>query len=83
MILTNVNLKNHFVRYVLSSPNLLRVGSSENILVEAQDYSGGNLDVRIIVKNHPKKNLEILSKTVTLTADNNFQILTDINVRVH
>ncbi len=83
VILTNVNLKNHFVRYVLLAPNLLRVGSSENILVEAQDYSGGNLNVKIIVKNHPKKNLEILSKTVTLTADNNFQILTDIKVRVH
>ncbi len=48
--------------------------------MEAQDYSGGDLNVRIIVKNHPKKNLEILSKSVTLTADNNFQILTDIKV---
>ncbi len=51
--------------------------------MEAQDYSGGNLDVKISVKIYPKKNLEILSKTVTLTADNNFQILTDIKVRVH
>ncbi len=74
------NLISCSIRYVLTSPNLLRVGSSENVFVEAQDYSGGNLNVRIIVKNHPKKNLEILSKTVTLTADNNFQILTDIQV---
>ncbi|KTF79752.1 hypothetical protein cypCar_00044267, partial [Cyprinus carpio] len=66
--------------YVLSAPNLLRVGSPENVFVEAQDYSGGNLNVRITVKNHPKKNLEILSKSVTLTADNNFQILTDIKI---
>ncbi|KAK9981659.1 hypothetical protein ABG768_001183, partial [Culter alburnus] len=66
--------------FVLSAPNLLRVGSSENVFVEAQDYSGGNLDVRIVVKNHPKKNLEILSKTVRLTADNNYQILTDIKI---
>nr|AZZ09376.1 putative complement component c3 [Ctenopharyngodon idella] len=66
--------------YVLSAPNLLRVGSSENVFVEAQDHTGGNLNVRIIVKNHPKKNLEILSKTVTLTADNNYQILTDIKI---
>ncbi len=51
--------------------------------MEAQDYSGGNLDVRITVKTYPKKNQQILSKTVTLTADNSFQILTDINVRVH
>ncbi|KAF4118186.1 complement C3-like [Onychostoma macrolepis] len=68
--------------YILSAPNLLRVGSSENVLVEAQDYSEGNLNVRIIVKNHPKKNLEILSKTVTLTADNNFQVLTDIKIPI-
>uniref|UniRef100_A0A8C2H4A4 Uncharacterized protein n=1 Tax=Cyprinus carpio TaxID=7962 RepID=A0A8C2H4A4_CYPCA len=66
--------------YVLSAPNLLRVGSSENVFVEAQDYSGGDLNVRIIVKNHPKKNVEILSKSVTLTAANNFQILTDIKI---
>ncbi|KAL1281262.1 hypothetical protein QQF64_000065 [Cirrhinus molitorella] len=66
--------------YVLSAPNLLRVGSFENVFVEAQDYTGGNLNVRIIVKNHPKKNLEILSKSVALTAANNFQILTDIKI---
>uniref|UniRef100_A0A672LUP5 Complement C3-like n=1 Tax=Sinocyclocheilus grahami TaxID=75366 RepID=A0A672LUP5_SINGR len=67
--------------FVLSAPNLLRVGSSENLLVEAQDYSGAALDVTIIVKNHPKKSREILSKSVTLTADNNFQILTDIKAK--
>uniref|UniRef100_A0A672L440 Macroglobulin domain-containing protein n=1 Tax=Sinocyclocheilus grahami TaxID=75366 RepID=A0A672L440_SINGR len=54
--------------------------SSENLFVEAQDYSGAALDVKIIVKNHPKKSWEILSKSVTLTADNNFQILTDIKI---
>uniref|UniRef100_A0A672QA82 Complement C3-like n=1 Tax=Sinocyclocheilus grahami TaxID=75366 RepID=A0A672QA82_SINGR len=59
---------------------MLRVGSSENLFVEAQDYTGGDLNVRIIVKNHPKKNLEILSKSVTLTAANNFQILNDIKI---
>uniref|UniRef100_A0A673LAC0 NTR domain-containing protein n=1 Tax=Sinocyclocheilus rhinocerous TaxID=307959 RepID=A0A673LAC0_9TELE len=67
--------------FVLSAPNLLRVGSSENLFVEAQDYSGGNMNVKIIVKNHPKKDLEILSKFVTLTAANNFQILTDIKAK--
>ncbi|XP_067258553.1 complement C3-like [Chanodichthys erythropterus] len=66
--------------FVLSAPNLLRVGSSENVFVEAQDYSGGAFDVKIIVKNHPKKDKEILSKSVTLTADNNYQILTDIKI---
>uniref|UniRef100_A0A8C1I216 Complement C3 n=1 Tax=Cyprinus carpio carpio TaxID=630221 RepID=A0A8C1I216_CYPCA len=66
--------------YVLSAPNLLRVGSSENVFVEAQDYSGGDLIVKIIVKNHPKKDKEILSQSVTLTAANNFQILKDIKI---
>ncbi|KAK7165647.1 hypothetical protein R3I93_005652 [Phoxinus phoxinus] len=67
--------------YVLSAPNLLRVGSSENVFVEAQDYSaGGTVDVKISVKNHPKKDEEILTKTVTLTAENNYQILTDIKI---
>uniref|UniRef100_A0A673L956 Complement C3-like n=1 Tax=Sinocyclocheilus rhinocerous TaxID=307959 RepID=A0A673L956_9TELE len=51
-----------------------------NLFVEAQDYTGGDLNVRIIVKNHPKKNLDILSKSVTLTAANNFQILNDIKI---
>ncbi|XDV16115.1 hypothetical protein PO909_015957 [Leuciscus waleckii] len=64
--------------FVLSAPNLLRVGSSENVFVEAQDYFGGNLNVRISVKNFPKKDREIVSKAVTLTVENNFQILTDI-----
>ncbi len=50
--------------------------------MEAQDYSGAAFEVKIIVRNHPKKEKEILSKSVTLTADNNFQILTDIKVRV-
>nr|BAA36619.1 complement C3-H1 [Cyprinus carpio] len=66
--------------YVLSAPNLLRVGSSENVFVEAQDYSGAAFDVKIIVKNHPKKDKEILSQSVSLTAANNFQILKDIKI---
>ncbi|XP_073698367.1 complement C3-like [Garra rufa] len=66
--------------FILSAPNLLRVGSSENVFVEAQDYSGAAIEVKIVVKNYPKKNLEILSKSVTLTAANNFQILKDVKI---
>ncbi|XP_067296782.1 complement C3-like isoform X2 [Pseudorasbora parva] len=66
--------------YVLSAPNLLRVGSSENVFVEAQDYFGADLNVRISVKNFPKKDKEILSKSVRLSAGNNYQILTDIQI---
>ncbi|XP_073698015.1 uncharacterized protein [Garra rufa] len=66
--------------FILSAPNLLRVGSSENVFVEAQDYSGGDVNIKISVKNFPKKEIEILTKSVTLTAANNFQILTDIKI---
>ncbi|XP_048051370.1 complement C3-like [Megalobrama amblycephala] len=66
--------------FVLSAPNLLRVGSSENVFVEAQDYSGGPFDVKIMVMKFPKKDKMILFKTVRLTADNNYQILTDIKI---
>ncbi|KAI2668073.1 hypothetical protein H4Q32_004715 [Labeo rohita] len=67
--------------FVLSAPNLLRVGSSENVFLEAQDYSGKDLNVKIFVKDFPNKHVEIMeSKSVTLSADHNFQILTDIKI---
>ncbi|XP_056621796.1 complement C3-like [Triplophysa dalaica] len=66
--------------FVLSAPNLLRVGSSENVFVEAQDYNAGDLIVRIVVKNHPRKNVEIFSESVTLTAANKYQLLAKIKI---
>uniref|UniRef100_A0AAR2LRR2 NTR domain-containing protein n=1 Tax=Pygocentrus nattereri TaxID=42514 RepID=A0AAR2LRR2_PYGNA len=48
---------------ILSAPNILRVGSPENVFVEAQDYAGGPLNVRIVVKNHPQKNRELASES--------------------
>ncbi|KAL6482006.1 hypothetical protein MHYP_G00100860 [Metynnis hypsauchen] len=67
----------------MSAPNLLRVGSSENVFVEAQDYTGGALNVRIVVKNHPQKNRELASESVVLDAGNNYQALTAIKFRNH
>ncbi|XP_056621818.1 complement C3-like isoform X2 [Triplophysa dalaica] len=66
--------------FVLLAPNLLRVGSSENVFVEAQDYNGGDLTVRIVVKNHPRKNVEIFSESVTLTAANKYQFVAKIKI---
>ncbi|KAI7810695.1 putative complement C3-like [Triplophysa rosa] len=66
--------------FVLSAPNLLRVGSSENVFVEAQDYIGGDVKVNIMVKTFPTKRIHLLSKTVFLTWENNFQVLTDIEI---
>ncbi|XP_066516756.1 complement C3-like [Hoplias malabaricus] len=65
---------------VLMAPNLLRVGSFENVFVEAQDYAGGDLQVRIIVKNYPRKTIELESKSVTLTAASSYQALVAIKI---
>uniref|UniRef100_A0AAR2IIQ9 Anaphylatoxin-like domain-containing protein n=1 Tax=Pygocentrus nattereri TaxID=42514 RepID=A0AAR2IIQ9_PYGNA len=67
---------------ILSAPNILRVGSPENVFVEAQDYAGGPLNVRIVVKNHPQKNRELASESVVLSAASNYQALTAIKVSV-
>ncbi|TSK18095.1 Complement C3 [Bagarius yarrelli] len=65
---------------VLVAPNLLRVGSTEKVFVEIQDYKGGNVPVRISVKNHPKKTLDLTSKSVNLNAENNFQAVVEITI---
>ncbi|KAL7845316.1 hypothetical protein AOLI_G00235080 [Acnodon oligacanthus] len=59
---------------------MLRVGSTENVFVEAQDYAGGAFNVRIIVKNHPQKNKELASGSVALNAANNYQALAAIKI---
>ncbi|KAG5854132.1 hypothetical protein ANANG_G00034310 [Anguilla anguilla] len=64
--------------FVLTAPNLLRVGSKENVFVEVQEYVGPNLKVEIVVKNFPAKNREIFSTSVDLKADNKFQALQEI-----
>nr|XP_046171464.1 complement C3-like [Oncorhynchus gorbuscha] len=63
---------------VLSAPNLLRVGSNENIFVESQDHTGGPLDVKIMVKNHPTQSKVLVSKSVVLDQANNFQAMTQL-----
>ncbi|KAL7845318.1 hypothetical protein AOLI_G00235100 [Acnodon oligacanthus] len=65
---------------VLSAPNMLRVGNTENVFVEAQDYAGGAFNVRIVVKNHPQKNRELASASVALNAANNYQALAAIKI---
>uniref|UniRef100_A0A669D7F4 Complement component c3a, duplicate 5 n=1 Tax=Oreochromis niloticus TaxID=8128 RepID=A0A669D7F4_ORENI len=66
-------LFNRFLE-VMSAPNLLRVGTEENIFVEIQDNAGEeNVNVNIFVKNFPRKDLTLASTTVTLTKQNKFQ----------
>ncbi|KAG7316103.1 hypothetical protein KOW79_020969 [Hemibagrus wyckioides] len=65
---------------VMVAPNLLRVGTPEKVFVEAQDYSGNHFNVRISVKNHPKKTSELTTASVDLTAANNYQGIVDIKI---
>ncbi|KAF1388624.1 hypothetical protein PFLUV_G00092220 [Perca fluviatilis] len=65
---------------VMSAPNLLRVGTAENIFVECQDCTGGNIPVQINVMNHPTKSTTLTSTSVTLTSERNFQELGQITI---
>ncbi|XP_073325595.1 LOW QUALITY PROTEIN: uncharacterized protein [Pagrus major] len=67
---------------VMSAPNLLRLGTAENIFVECQDYRGADIRVEIIVMNHPTKAKRLASTTVTLTNETNFQQLAQIMIPV-
>uniref|UniRef100_A0A8C9YVX5 Complement C3-like n=1 Tax=Sander lucioperca TaxID=283035 RepID=A0A8C9YVX5_SANLU len=65
---------------VMSAPNLLRVGTAENIFVECQDCTGENILVDIRVMNHPTKSTTLASTSVTLTSARNFQELGQITI---
>ncbi|XP_041640226.1 complement C3-like [Cheilinus undulatus] len=65
---------------VMSAPNLLRVGTAENIFVECQDCTGADIRVEISVMNHPTKNKRLGSTSVTLTNANHFQALGEITI---
>ncbi|XP_074521435.1 complement C3-like [Halichoeres trimaculatus] len=68
-----VSLSEGTPRQVLSAPNLLRVGTAENIFVECQYCTGGDINVEIKVMNYQNKTEVLASTTVTLTRRNNFQ----------
>ncbi|XP_041838072.1 complement C3-like [Melanotaenia boesemani] len=63
---------------VMSAPNLLRVGTAENIFVECQDCTGADIRVDIRVMNHPTKAKKLAETAVTLTNAANFQALGQI-----
>ncbi|XP_029941608.1 complement C3-like [Salarias fasciatus] len=65
---------------VLSAPNLLRVETTENIFVECQDCTGGDIRVQINVMNHPTKTEALDSTSVTLTRQNNYQMFGQIKI---
>ncbi|XP_060949245.1 complement C3-like isoform X2 [Limanda limanda] len=65
---------------VMSAPNLLRVGTAENVFVECQDCTGGNIRVDINVMNHPTKKTRLANTSVTLTSAGDFQALGQIRI---
>ncbi|XP_033961667.1 complement C3-like [Pseudochaenichthys georgianus] len=65
---------------VMSAPNLLRVGTAENVFVECQDCTGADQTVHIYVMNHPTKNKRLATASVTLTSTNTFQQLVQIMI---
>ncbi|KAM9455092.1 complement C3-like [Clarias gariepinus] len=65
---------------ILVAPNLLRVGTPERVFVEAQDYTGNDFNVKIIVKNHPQRTKELASAFAILTAANNYQAVAEIKI---
>lgn len=67
-------------RPVMSAPNLMRVGTAENIFVEWQDYSGSTVEVTIRVKTHPVPTREYNSTTVELNPSNHFQAMGQLTV---
>ncbi|XP_069052021.1 complement C3 [Lepisosteus oculatus] len=55
--------------YVLTAPNVLRVESEENILLQAHDYVGGDLNVDILVFDFPGKKQQLYVGSVILKPD--------------
>ncbi|KAM9769659.1 complement C3-like isoform 1-T1 [Menidia menidia] len=66
-------------RYVMSAPNLLRVGTAENIFVECQECTQ-DTQVTINVMNHPTKSKKLATTSVTLNNGNHYQQLGKITI---
>uniref|UniRef100_A0A3Q3JSS8 Macroglobulin domain-containing protein n=1 Tax=Monopterus albus TaxID=43700 RepID=A0A3Q3JSS8_MONAL len=66
---------------IMAAPNLLRVGSTENVFVEVQDCELQNdISVEITVMNHPTKATRLASTYVTLTSSNKCQAFGQIMI---
>ncbi|KAL7852217.1 hypothetical protein SRHO_G00180020 [Serrasalmus rhombeus] len=67
--------------YILSAPQIMKVGIEEQVLVEVQDCKAPNpLNVNIIVVNFPSQDTVLYSSTVTLKPEEQFQALVGINI---
>ncbi|MCJ8748174.1 hypothetical protein PDJAM_G00162310, partial [Pangasius djambal] len=70
--------------HIMSAPQILRVGTEEQVFVEVQDYKGTDpLDVHITVMNFPSKQTDLGNKRVTLNPANNYQALVPIKISLN
>uniref|UniRef100_A0A3Q2VXJ6 Macroglobulin domain-containing protein n=1 Tax=Haplochromis burtoni TaxID=8153 RepID=A0A3Q2VXJ6_HAPBU len=68
-------------RKVMSAPNLLGVGTAQNIFVECQDCTDeSDLMVEISVMSYPTKSKMLISTSVNLNSANKFQAFGQIKV---
>ncbi|XP_066223380.1 complement C5 [Saccopteryx leptura] len=58
--------------YVISAPKVLRVGASENIVIQVYGYTEA-FDAIISIKSYPDKKYSYTSNSVTLSPGNQFQ----------
>ncbi|XP_044201967.1 complement C3-like [Thunnus albacares] len=66
---------------VMAAPNLLRVGTAENIFVGCQDCTGDDIRVEIKVMTFPTKS-DLTTTSVTLNETNGFQSFGQITIPV-
>lgn len=65
----------------MSAPNVLRIGTTENIFVECQDCADENeLRVEISVMKYPTKSEQLANTFVNLNRMNKFQSFGQIKV---
>ncbi|XP_067438912.1 complement C3-like isoform X2 [Thunnus thynnus] len=67
---------------VMAAPNLLRVGTAENIFVGCQDCTGGDIRVEIKVMTFPTKSKRLATTSVTLSETSGFQSFGQITIPV-
>ncbi|KAL3996131.1 solute carrier family 38 (sodium-coupled neutral amino acid transporter), member 3 [Sarotherodon galilaeus] len=66
---------------VMSAPNLLGVGTAQNVFVECQDCTDeSDLMVEITVMSYPTKSKRLISTSVNLTSANKFQAFGQIKI---
>ncbi|MGH0174397.1 UNVERIFIED_CONTAM: hypothetical protein FKN15_067853 [Acipenser sinensis] len=70
--------------YVMTAPNVLRVESDENVVVEAHG-AAGIIEVEILVQDFPAKRQNLYSSKpkIILRGENSFQATTSIKVSFH